>query len=109
MPRDQVALWYRRYRQADYMLCRDEEDAAGIGAAMEDNGGAYVTGVQFADGRVIERDNWAAFTAAKDRLIEANAEPLPPRAVRTIRDPFRDDLVEIDTGEPLWLGKREMP
>ena len=104
----QVALWYLRYRQASYALWDDEEEAAGVGAAMEADGGAVVTGVQFADGRAVPRNNWTAFAAARQRLLEVEEAPLPPRAVRRRLDPFSGDMVEVDACDPEWLG-REPP
>jgi hypothetical protein len=104
-----VALWFRRYMQSDYMLCDGEDMAAGVGAAMREDGGAVITGIQFPDGRTVEAENWAAFQAAvreRDRaVVEAPAAP-PARPVRRVRDPFRGDTVDIfGAGEPPWLGK----
>lgn len=102
-----AALWYVRYHQPDYMLCDDEEDAAGIGAAMMDDGGASVLGVQFPDGRTIALENWAAYAEAERRRDEAFARARatnekPP--MRKIQDPFTKRDLEVEVSEPGWLG-----
>ena len=102
----EVALWYMRYMSPGYMICDDEEDAAGIGAAMTDDGGASVLGVQFQDGRTIAREEWPAYAEAEKRRRqeeESRAQRKPP-PMRGIRDPFGGRALEVEVGEPGWLG-----
>jgi len=103
-----VALWYSRYMSSDYELCDSEDAAAGLGVGMEDSGGAVVLGVQFADGRTIERDSWPAFAAAQERFRQAEGEardkPRPVVPEREVLDPFRGRSLKIRASEPQWLG-----
>jgi len=102
----EVALWYWRYRRIDYSLWDSEEEAAGIAAAMADDGTASPAGIQFQDGRLYPRDEWAAYRAAEDARRRAWDERVPeePRPKRKITAPFGGGLMEIDADEPSWLG-----
>ena len=101
-----VALWYWRYHSIYYDIWDSEEEAAGIAAGMEDNGGASVAGAQFPDGRVIAAEDWQALAEARDRLWSAQSEPVreKPRPQRKITAPFGGGTTEIDADEPTWLG-----
>lgn len=107
--KDSVALWYSRYMSPGYELCDSEEEAAGLAWGMEDSGGAAVLGVQFSDGRTIERENWPVFEAVRERFEQAEREaqdkPRPPVPVRKAVDPFRGRAIEIKASEPEWLGR----
>lgn len=106
-----VALWYMRHLSMCYDLFDDEDRAAGVGNAMEDDGGAWVAGVQFPDGRLIARDDWEALAAASRRADEAyearreaeKSRPEPP--MREIRAPFDGGLIRVGEDEPQWLGE----
>ena len=108
----EVALWYWRYHSINYSLWDDEEEAAGIAAAMTDDGGGSVAGIQFPDGRLIAREDWAAFAEAEDRRERAEAERREaakkekPRPKRKITAPFGGGQMEIDVSEPEWLGRQ---
>ena len=103
----EVALWYWRYRQMDYDLWDNEEMAAGIAAAMLDDGGGVPAGIQFPDGHLIPADEWDALAAARDQRLRADQERVPekPRPKRKIRAPFGGGGIEIDADGPQWLGE----
>lgn len=106
----QVALWYVRHHSSGYALCDSEQDAARLGVAIADSGSAWITGIQFSDGRTIARENWEAYTEARQWMDEAwnrrytADQAKPPKPVREIRDPFRGKTFTIDASEPSWLG-----
>jgi hypothetical protein len=108
--KDSVALWYSRYHSPGYALCDSEEEAAGLAWGMEDSGGAAVLGVQFADGRTIERESWPVFEVVRERYEQAEGEardkPRPPVPVRKAVDPFCGRAIEIKASESSWLGKQ---
>lgn len=110
MSTDSVALWYARHHSPGYGLCDSEEEAAELGAGMADSGGASVLGVQFADGRTIERDSWPAFEAAQERFRQAEQEardkPRPAVPEREALDPFGGRMLRIRVSEPAWLGRQ---
>lgn len=105
-----VALWYLRYGQPDYDLCDTEEEAARYGAYMAEDGGGSVLGAQFPDGRVIARDDWAAYALAVRQQEEewrqqaAERRAAPPPVMRDARDPFEGKPLQIEVSEPAWLG-----
>ena len=100
-----VALWHWRYRSMDYSIWDSEEEAAGIAAAMADDGSASIAGIQFPDGRLIPADDWAAFSAAQERRDRYYAEYVPDeRPQRKITAPFGGGQISIDDREPAWLG-----
>lgn len=107
----EVALWYRRYRVTDYSIWDSEEEAAGIAAAMEDDGAGVVKGVQFQDGRLIPAEEWEAFARARERRERAWEEreaKQEPRPKRKITAPFGGGIIEIDAREPSWLGEQPL-
>lgn len=108
--KDSVALWYSRYMSPGYELCDSEEEAAGLAWGMEDSGGAAVLGVQFSDGRTIERENWPALEAVQERFEQAEREARdklrPPVPEREVLDPFRGRALKIRASEPEWLGRQ---
>jgi hypothetical protein len=100
-----VALWYWRYHSMDYSLWDDEEEAAGIAAAMRVDGGGVPAGIQFQDGRLIAAGEWPAYGAAQERREQYEAEWVPePHPRRKITAPFGGGQIEIDAREPSWLG-----
>jgi hypothetical protein len=109
-PEPSVALWYWRRLGMYYSLFDDEDTAARVGNAMEDDDGAAVAGVQFPDGRLVEREAWEALAAASRRAEEAyeaqrEAEKSrPQRPKRKIRAPFDGGYIRVEAGEPAWLG-----
>jgi hypothetical protein len=106
----ECALWWFRYASPGYEICDSEQEAADLAAGMMDSGGCSIAGVQFPDGRVIQRDAWAAYLAAEERLfaaqMAANAaqRAKPPAPKRKIRAPFGGQIIKVDPGEPAWLG-----
>ena len=102
----EVALWYWRYRSMDYSLWDDEEEAAGIAAAMVEDGGGVPAGIQFPDGRLIPENQWEAYAEAQKRRERAwlEAPKEKPRPQRKITAPFGGGLIEVDAREPEWLG-----
>jgi len=102
---NEVALWYSRYRAIDYSIWEDEEEAAGIAAAMEADGEGVPVGVQFQDGRTIPAAEWEALEAARERRERWEERPAEkPRPKRKIQAPFGRGVIEIDASEPSWLG-----
>lgn len=103
-----VALWYWRYHSIDYALWDDEEEAAGIAAAMEDDCGGVPAGIQFPDGRTIAAADWPALAEARTRREQAWEEQVanPPERppMRKITAPFGGGKTEIDARDPEWLG-----
>lgn len=106
-----VALWYWRYHSIDYSLWDGEEEAAGVAAAMEEDGGGVPAGIQFPDGRTIAVGEWPALAEARTRREQAweeqMAKPEKPRPKRKITAPFGGGQTEIDAREPEWLGVKQ--
>lgn len=102
----EVALWYWRYKSIDYSIWDSEEEAAGIAAAMTDDGEASIAGIQFPDGRLTGRDEWPAYAAALERRWRADQERIEkePRPRRKITAPFGGGTIDIEADEPSWLG-----
>ena len=105
------AVWYvNEPGLLGYELCTDDTAAARRAVYMYDLGECDILGVQFADGRVLRRDEWPAYQAAANEARCRAAFQAPPRPVRRIRSPiswaaYRDEeIIEVDAGEPLWLG-----
>ena len=103
------AVWYIDDRgQIDYELATDEEDAAKIAAWADGDGTAL--GLQRADGTTVPAAQWRALAEAKRRQRQAEQDrrdnPPPPIPVRLAQDPFRGREIEIEVGEPDWLGER---
>lgn len=111
MADERVAVWMDHWHSPHVEVCDSEEMAASIAALVEENGESTVAGVQFADGRTVPAERWAAFREARQRhraarkaRIEEEAANPPP--VREIVAPFGLGTVEVDLGEPDWLGVR---
>ena len=108
---ESVALWYFRYGAPDYDLFDDEDAAADAAVSGEDYGQFSVSGVQFADGRLVRKEDWDAYKQAEQQRDadyqrrRAEAEVAPPVPQREIRDPFSGKTLETDADEPSWLGK----
>ena len=92
-------------------VCDSEEMAASFAALVEENGESTVAGAQFADGRTVPVEQWAALREAQERRraarkarVEAEAANPPP--VREIKAPFGMGTVEVDLDGPDWLGMR---
>jgi hypothetical protein len=107
-----VALWYMRYGSPDYDLCETEQEAAAMAVYMVDDGRASVSGVQFADGRLVPIRDWQAYhDEARRRHAAEKAErdecaSRPPAPSREALDPFERRRVKIEASEPAWLGLR---
>jgi len=103
----EVALWFWRHHQMHYDIWDSEEEAAGTAVAMTYDGTASPAGVQFPDGRLIDCDDWLAFAEAEEqrrRAFERRAAEREPRPRRKITAPFGGGQLEIDAGDPSWLG-----
>ena len=83
----------------------DDLSAIRYGMGIEDGGGS-VAGVQFPDGRYIDRDEWTAFRDEERRRIAAwrDVEVKPPAPYRRVTVPWGDDIVGIDADLPDWVG-----
>lgn len=107
-----VALWYLRYGSPDCDLCETEWEAASMAISLQDSGEASVSGVQFADGRLVAIRDWRLYhDVARRRHAEEKAEreeqaSRPPVPVREALDPFERRPVRIEASEPAWLGLR---
>ena len=105
---NEVALWYWRYHSMDYSLWDSEEEAAGIAAAIEEDGGGVPAGIQFPDGHTVSAGEWPAFAEARTRREQAweeqMAKPEKPRPKRKITAPFGGGQIEVDAREPEWIG-----
>lgn len=106
--KQECAVWYDGRGGIDYDLCDDETEAASVAAGLyESDDAPTILGVQFADGRLVKADQWEAFTQAKKAQAamwaEAYARPRP--AMRTVRDPFTGEAVDVEADEPGWLGR----
>jgi hypothetical protein len=90
----------------DYSLWDSEEEAAGIAAAMEADGGGDTAGIQFPDGRTVAAGDWPALAEARTRRGRAEDEYLrrEPPPQRKITAPFGGGTISIDAREPEWLG-----
>lgn len=106
------ALWYFRHFCPVYYLARDEAEAAGAAVSLLDYGEGNPIGVQFPDGRLIRRENWPEFAAARARAEAEHAEhearraagpPEPP--ARRALDPFDGQALMIPADDPAWLGR----
>jgi len=112
----ECAVWYMRHYSAYYELCEDEQQAVSYAYALVDAGEGAVLGVQFADGRLVERDEWQAladyqnerYSAWRDSVRAAEALP-PPPPPRQVRDPFEGHEASVDAGDPDWLGAQGVP
>ncbi len=105
------ALWYWRHMVLGYEIYDTEAEAARAAWAMEDNGGAVPSGIQFPDGRTVAASEWPALARqwaavfAADAARRAGVTPSQPEpAGRKVRSPFGDAVVVVDAGEPAWLG-----
>lgn len=106
----ECAVWYMRYGGANYELCDSEEDAVRYAYALAESEEGSVMGVQFADGRLVERDQWQALTDYVEqrwrewRDSESKRSAAPPPPSRRVRDPFDGQQVAADADVPDWLG-----
>lgn len=99
------AVWYMRYGSMKCYLADDEDRAASFGARLEDLEEGAVVGVQFQDGRLVQREEWPAYQAARDRSIYPPLpDCAPPPPTRRVQDPFVGRVVEVDADSPQWLG-----
>ena len=106
----EVALWYLRYGRMDYEVYDSEAEAADVAVSMIEANTAAPCGVQFPDGRAIEREEWPAFGEAEKRYERYQSAWLArkpePKPVRKITAPFGGGQIEVDADEPSWLGLR---
>lgn len=113
-PGKTVALWYVRHYETRYDLWETEAKAADYGVFLQnEDDGPHILGVQFADGRTIERDAWPEWRAAEERerarweQNRAEWKSRPPAPVRRTLDPFGGtEPIEIELSEPSWLGRQ---
>lgn len=104
------ALWVWTYGTPRYELCEDEGAAARMAVAFSDDGSGSVAGVQFPDGRLIERKDWTAYHEEEKRqtaVMKAALERPPRRPKGEINEPFSGERVTIWEDVPRWLGKQE--
>lgn len=84
-PDRQCMLWYMRYHSPGYEMCDDERQAVNLAFGMTEMETANPIGVQYSDGRFVDRDDWAAlrdFEAEEEcRFSERQAveQAKPPR------------------------------
>lgn len=108
-PEYTCAVWYVAWHWPEYELFEDEQSAARFAANLEDNESGSVVGAQFSDGRLIEREEWAAYKAEDERRMQewreraAQAAVAQPALKRKIRPPFGLEEIEVGLGEPDWL------
>jgi len=110
----ECAVWYWRYHSVYVELFASEASAISFAIGMADIGEGSVSGVQYSDGRFVERDDWSALKAEQDRQYEQwrrefeeerrNPKPAPP--MRTVVPPFdaRGQTAQVDPDAPAWLG-----
>jgi hypothetical protein len=103
------ALWVWRYSRLTYELYDSEKAAAGAALATEDYGFGSVAGVQFADGRVVPREDWPAYREAEEAACAASlslSQVVPPAPVmRRALDPFGSGTeVRVFGVDPPWVG-----
>ena len=117
---DTVALWYYRYGRPAYSLYETEAEAARGAIYLEDSESGAVTGVQFADGRLLSNTSgkwqvtceWWPEADRQEKLIEVQQREYasqraaePKRPTRQIKYPFDDGVtLRVDADEPGWLG-----
>lgn len=100
------AVWYVRWGHTHYDLCGSEEDAAWE-AYYTESRGDHVLGVQFADGRLVKRDDWEAYQHCweEGEQRQESTEPTPAPPKRSVADPFKHASVSIPVDAPAWLGQ----
>jgi hypothetical protein len=108
----QCALWYQwGGRPIEFELADSEEAAARRAVSIDDcDWPCDLLGVQFADGRIIEAENWPAFDEARRREDERyrqinEARPPDTTPKRAVADPFDGQTVMIDASAPSWVGR----
>lgn len=111
MADERVAVWMDHWHSPQVEVCDSEEKAANFAVGVEDNGELTVVGIQFADGRTVPVEQWAAFREARERRralwkAHVEAEAANPPRVREVVAPFGLGTVEVDPDEPDWLGVR---
>jgi hypothetical protein len=106
-----VALWTVKYGAPDYYLFESEAEAAGYAAYLTEwvEEGRNPLGIQFADSRALPLKSWPAFADEQERReaerkAKAALPPEPQPPMRTVRDPFGGQALEIEADEPAWLG-----
>lgn len=113
----ECALWYWQYGSVHVSMCEDEREAAEEAHAMQDGEWGAPAGVQYADGRYVDRNEWAEYEAEfqrrrerMDAEIRAESQrPKPPR--RTVVPPFdaRGKTASVPVDAPSWLGRQVAP
>jgi hypothetical protein len=104
-----VAVWYVHLGRGDYyQLYASEQDAAAAAAGIDLYTDDAVVGAQFADGRLVDVNEWPAYKAAyaalraREAERRANQPALPP--TREALAPFCRRTIRIELTEPGWLG-----
>jgi hypothetical protein len=103
----ECAVWYMRYGTAYYELWISEAQAVSYAYSLADSEEGAVLGVQFADGRLIKREDWQALAEhEQERMRALYAQPSTPRPPprRPTRDPFDGHQAHVDADDPGWLG-----
>lgn len=102
----ECAVWFMRHGSPDYELCDNEHDAAGFVYYMAESGSGVLSGIQFADGRIIKADDWDGPERYAEELDRDKAArpPSPPPETRTVHDPFSRQDAEVFTKDPSWVG-----
>lgn len=114
------ALWYWTYGCASYQIFDDENQAVDAAIDISHRGAGSISGVQFADGRLLDTEHWAALRAEEKRRMavwQAEFEQLkkmPRPKTRTVYEPFdsqhaepwqrASSEVKVPVDEPQWLG-----
>ena len=107
------AVWYHRYGSIYVELHDDEQSAARWAVDLAESEEGAVRGVQYADGRFVDRESWDAHKQEEqrrwDQLSEEMAEewrnPPPRPAKRPVQTPWdTTKTVEILASSPPWVG-----
>jgi hypothetical protein len=112
------ALWYWSHHSVFVELCDDEQEAAESAVSLQESEQGAPAGIQFADGRYLDRDEWPAFGAEESRRYqqwrdeEEQREPRPRPATREVTPPFETSYGQKATvlaDAPSWLGRQIAP
>lgn len=107
------ALWFWSHGSVFVELCDDEQEAAESACSLQDSEEGAPAGIQYSDGRYIDREDWPAYKAEYDRRVkqdmewarEAAARPRPPQ--REVVPPFEtrySQTARVPADAPAWLG-----
>ena len=115
-PTTECALWVWRHWNLTVEMYNTERDAARAAMGIEDQGTGAVEGVQLADGRTIDRENWPLLDELREaevaRIREMVARMTPTTVGRRgidITSPFDSVGVaewKADEPPPAWVGRQ---